>query len=79
MRNNPKPSRSYLLSRVRHNIPLYLMFLPGAIYLLVNNYIPMAGIVVAFKKYNVNDGMFGSAWCGLEHFRRFFSETFRRM
>ena len=33
MRNNPKPSRSYLLSRVRHNIPLYLMFLPGAIYL----------------------------------------------
>ena len=43
MRNNPKPSRSYLLSRRRHNIPLYLMFLPGAVYLLVNNYMPMAG------------------------------------
>ena len=56
MRNNPKPSRSHLLSRVRHDIPLYLMFLPGAIYLLINNYIPMAGLVIAFKQVDCEQG-----------------------
>lgn len=35
--------------RIKKYIPIYLMLLPGAIYLLINNYIPMAGIVMAFK------------------------------
>ena len=39
-------------AKFKRYLPLYLMFLPGAIYLLINNYIPMAGIIVAFKKYN---------------------------
>lgn len=34
------------LTRIKRYIPLYLMFLPGAIYLLINNYIPMAGIII---------------------------------
>ena len=33
------------------SLPLYFMLLPGLIYIFINNYIPMAGIVVAFKKY----------------------------
>lgn len=48
------------------------MMLPGMAYLIVNNYIPMAGIVVAFKKYNVNDGIFGSPWAGLANFKFLF-------
>jgi len=44
------------------------MMLPGIVYLLINNYIPMAGIVVAFKKYNVKTGLFGSPWVGLVNF-----------
>ena len=35
-------------TRFKQFIPLYLMLLPGALYLFINNYIPMAGIVVAF-------------------------------
>ena len=35
--------------------PLYLMMLPGLVYLFINNYMPMAGLVVAFKNYNVVD------------------------
>ncbi len=54
-------------------IPLYIMMVPSLLYIFINNYIPMAGIVVAFKKYNVNDGMFGSAWCGLDNFQFLFS------
>lgn len=52
---------------------LYAMMLPGFIYLLVNNYIPMAGLVVAFKKYNYKDGIWGSAWNGLNNFKFLFS------
>ena len=47
---------------------LYFMMLPGFIYLIINNYIPMAGIVIAFKKYNVKKGIFGSDWVGLSNF-----------
>ncbi|MDO4337399.1 MAG: ABC transporter permease subunit [Eubacteriales bacterium] len=52
---------------------LYAMMLPGMIYLIVNNYIPMAGLVVAFKKYNYKDGIWGSDWCGLSNFKFLFS------
>ena len=53
-------------------LPLYLMLIPGIIYLFINNYIPMAGIVVAFKKYNANDGLFFSPWVGLRNFQFLF-------
>ena len=56
-------------------IPLYLMFLPGAIYLLINNYIPMAGIIVAFKKYNARLGIWKSPFCGLANFEFLFASS----
>lgn len=58
--------------RFKQFIPLYLMILPGAAYLIINNYIPMTGIVVAFKKYNVNLGMYMSPWNGLDNFQYLF-------
>ena len=60
------------LARFKQYIPLYLMLLPGAVYLFINNYIPMTGIVVAFKTYNVNDGIYGCAWCCLKNFEFLF-------
>ena len=53
-------------------LPLYVMLLPGMVYFFINNYIPMAGIIVAFKKYNVNDGIYGSPWNGLANFEYLF-------
>lgn len=55
-----------------HSIPLYFMLLPGMIYIFINNYIPMAGIIVAFKKYSARKGIFGSDWCGLDNFNYLF-------
>ena len=52
--------------------PLYLMFLPGAVYLFINCYIPMFGIQIAFRTYNARDGIYGSPWCGLENFEFLF-------
>lgn len=54
-------------------IPLYLLFLPGAIYMIINNYIPMGGIIVAFKQYNARAGIMGSPWNGLNNFQFLFS------
>lgn len=56
-------------------LPLYLMALPGLLYLLINNYIPMAGLVVAFKNFNYKDGIFGSPWCGFQNFKYLFSTS----
>ena len=75
MNKTPTPSRSHLMARIRHNIPLYLMFLPGAVYLLVNNYIPMAGLVIAFKQVNWNKGILASPWVGLSNFEYLFTTS----
>ena len=56
-------------------VPLYLMMAPGLIYLFINNYMPMAGLVVAFKNYNVVDGIFVSPWAGLSNFTYLFNDA----
>ena len=53
--------------------PLYLMMLPALLYLLINNYIPMAGMVIAFKKLNFAKGIWASPWAGLKNFKFLFS------
>ena len=58
--------------RMKKYIPIYLMLLPGAVYLLINNYIPMAGIVMAFKNLNFSKGIWGSDWVGLKNFEYLF-------
>lgn len=62
-------------AKFKRYLPLYLMFLPGAIYLLINNYIPMAGIIVAFKKYNARLGIWKSPFCGLANFEFLFASS----
>lgn len=52
---------------------LDLMSLPGVLLLLVFNYLPMIGIVIAFKDYNPNLGIWGSAWNGFDNFKFFFT------
>ena len=49
-------------------LPLYLMMLPALIYLFINNYLPMSGLVLAFEKYNVKDGIWGSQFVGFKNF-----------
>ncbi len=51
---------------------LVLFMIPGLAYLLINNYIPMAGILLAFKKVNYTLGIFKSPWCGLSNFKYLF-------
>lgn len=56
-------------------IPFYVMMIPGLAYLIINNYIPMFGVVIAFKKLNFRDGILGSPWAGLQNFKFLFASS----
>ena len=58
---------------LKEDWPLYLMMLPALLYLLINNYIPMAGMVIAFKKLNFAKGIWASPWAGLKNFKFLFA------
>ena len=53
--------------------PLLLIALPGIIYLLINNYLPMFGVFLAFKNFSYMRGIFGSKWCGFDNFEFLFA------
>lgn len=63
------------LKKMKRQLPLYLMALPGILYLLINNYLPMTGLVVAFKEFNYRDGIWGSPWNGVNNFKYLFSTS----
>ncbi len=56
-------------------IPIILMGLPGLLYLIINNYFPLYGLVIAFKNYNYSLGIGGSEWCGLKNFEYLFKTS----
>ena len=66
-------------SRLRRDIlkepTLYLMFLPGLLYFLIYNYLPMYGLTIAFKKYSIFKGIADSPWVGLDIFRKLFNDA----
>jgi len=59
----------------RRYSPLLVMMIPGLIYLLINNYLPMFGIVIAFKDINFAKGIFGSEWVGFKNFEYLFKTS----
>ncbi|WP_246320985.1 ABC transporter permease [Paenibacillus germinis] len=52
---------------------LYLLMVPGIAYYIIYHYVPMFGLVIAFKKYNLMKGLWGSEWVGFDNFRMIFS------
>ncbi|GAV12651.1 sugar ABC transporter permease [Paenibacillus sp. NAIST15-1] len=57
---------------IRKNRYLYLLGLPGLLFLLLFAYMPMLGHLLAFKRYRLADGLFGSEWIGFQNFEFFF-------
>ncbi|WP_420818545.1 ABC transporter permease [Paenibacillus paeoniae] len=51
---------------------LYIMLIPGIAYLLINNYVPMLGMIIAFKDINFAKGILGSDWVGFKNFEYLF-------
>lgn len=66
-------SKKKRLNSYKKFLPLYLMLLPGCIYFIINNYLPMLGIVIAFKRVNFSTGILGSPFAGLDNFKFLFA------
>ncbi len=69
---NNQPEMIKKKSAFAKHWPLYLFMIPGLLYLLINNYAPMFGLLIAFKKVNYTVGIFKSPWCGLNNFKYLF-------
>ncbi|SFM17636.1 putative aldouronate transport system permease protein [Paenibacillus sp. 1_12] len=63
---------------IKQNIPLMAMFMPVILFYIVFKYIPMLGLVIAFKDYNFFDGIMGSEWVGFKHFKYLFENNYSR-
>lgn len=61
-----------LVRSLKKHWELYLLVLPPVLYLLIFKYVPMFGVQIAFKNYNVVQGIWGSPWVGFKHFEAFF-------
>lgn len=55
---------------------LYLMAFPVILYYVLFHYLPMYGVIIAFKQYNVADGIMGSPWVGFQYFKEFFNSIY---
>ncbi|GFZ75768.1 sugar ABC transporter permease [Paenibacillus marchantiophytorum] len=58
--------------RFKQNKELFILSLPALIFKLIFNYLPLIGLIVAFKKFRFDGGIFGSPWNGFDNFRFFF-------
>ena len=58
----------------RNNVDLYLLLLPGLVYLILFKYLPMYGITIAFQDFDVFKGISGSTWIGWTNFKKMFAD-----
>ena len=63
---------SGVLTQYHKHKGLLLLVAPGLAFFLVFNYLPMLGLVLAFKEFRLSAGILGSEWSGLENFSRLF-------
>jgi len=72
---NKKPKRQGFIQELGKNKAIYIMTIPGLLFFFLFNYVPLTGIVLAFKDFNVVDGIWGSPWNGFKNFEFFFTSS----
>ncbi|WP_054023796.1 ABC transporter permease [Bacillus sp. FJAT-28004] len=55
---------------------LLIMLIPAVVYYLIFHYLPMYGVLLAFKDFKITQGIIGSPWVGLHHFEKVMSDTY---
>lgn len=68
-----KPNQVSLGKRIRKSGTLYLLLAPSFIIMLLFTYLPMYGVVIAFKDFTPAQGIMGSPWAGFKYFRQYFN------
>ncbi|MBP3361279.1 MAG: sugar ABC transporter permease [Clostridia bacterium] len=65
-----------ILIEFKKNKYLYMLSIPIFLYFILFKYLPMFGLTLAFKDYNIMRGVAGSEWVGLKYFKEFFSSVY---
>ena len=65
--------RTSVLNRIGRNWGLYLLMLPAMVIFICFTYLPMYGVIIAFKDFKPALGIWGSPWAGVKYFERYFS------
>lgn len=65
--------KTEFLHELRKNKHLFLMLIPAVVFFIIFNYVPMGGIIVAFKNYRYDRGILFSPWTGFNNFKFFFN------
>lgn len=66
--------KNRLLRKVNEQKYLLLLVMPAVVWLFIFAYMPIYGVIIAFKDYNVGIGIWGSPWSGLDHFQDLFTD-----
>ena len=74
----PKLRRGSLLWRIVEHKYLYLMLLPGVVSVFLFCYVPMSGLILAFKELKFNASIYSGPWAGLTYFKAFFNDPFAK-
>jgi putative aldouronate transport system permease protein len=68
----PKSRISNTWTHIKRDRQLLILFIPCIVFFILFRYGPLYGLIIAFKDYSVYQGILGSEWVGLKHFRQFF-------
>lgn len=76
VKESKQKKKAALLKSVKKNVWLYVFVLPAILWYVIFEYIPMGGVVIAFKRYSVVRGIWESPWVGLKWFESFFDSYY---
>lgn len=71
----PRYATKKLLQRIKDHSGFYILLIPSLVLLVIFTYIPMYGILIAFKNFKPINGIWGSSWVGWYNFKRFFGQA----
>ncbi len=72
-KRNAVSKKGNIWHRVYSDRALYLLLLPSFIIMFIFTYLPMYGVVIAFKDFTPAKGLMGSSWAGFKYFKQYFN------
>lgn len=67
---HPNKPGKHVLQQMKRHWQFYLLVALPLLYLIIFKYVPMFGVVIAFKDYNLVEGILGSPWAGFKYFQQ---------
>lgn len=74
MKKIEQSNQKNLAERMKKYLPFYMFLIPGLVIVILFSYLPMYGIIIAFKDFKMARGIVGSDWVGLTHFQKIFAD-----